>query len=447
MRIHFLLFSVSFFLFHFSTQHAEAQRRPNLILILADDLGWHDVGFNGRTEWRTPNIDRLAQQGTIFKRWYVGGVVCAPSRAVLMTGKYTIHNGVIANNGDLPSAETTIAEALKPRGYATALFGKWHGGKPRDGNKTSVHPMDHGFDEFFGFTSAVHAWEHFPKELWFGREKKPLPSNGYTATLFADRAVDFVERNKQKPFFLYLAFTEPHLLIEAPEKDVAEFKGKFAEKNPAHPVNANYAAMISRMDKEVGRLLEKLDELGLAENTLIVFSSDHGATFEKGNEGAANFHDSNAPFRGQKRTLWEGGIRVPAAARWPGKIPAGKSSQEIIHNIDLFPSFMAAAGGKPDASWKIDGVNLLPVWMGQEKSPDRTLFWEWRSEGNQQLAAMRGDLKLVSTGGNKPELFNVEKDPGERRSVVAEQEEAAKNLEQELKRWLATEKYKDSSTE
>ena len=200
--------------------------------------------------------------------------------------------------------------------------------------------------------------------------------------------------------------------------------------------------MISRMDKEVGRLLDKLDQLGLDKNTLVVFTSDHGATFEAGNEGAAAFHDSNFPFRGQKRTLWEGGIRVPATVRWPGKIPGGKTSGEIIHMMDVFPSFLAAAGGKLDPTWKVDGLNLLPVWMGQAKTPERTLFWEWRSEGNQQLAAMRGDLKLVSTGGNKPELFNVENDPAERRSLAAENETLTQNLEKELKDWLATEKYK-----
>jgi len=188
-----LLFSSSFF------AHAAASH-PNIIMILADDLGWHDVGFNGRKEWRTPNLDRLAKQGTIFNRWYVGGVVCAPSRAVLMTGKYTLHNGVTGNGGDLPAEETTIAEALKQHGYATALFGKWHSGKPREGN-TSVHPMDQGFDDFFGFTNAKHAWEHFPKELWFGREKKPLATNAFTATMFVDHSLDFVNETNNARFF------------------------------------------------------------------------------------------------------------------------------------------------------------------------------------------------------------------------------------------------------
>jgi arylsulfatase A len=416
---------------------AEPPRPPNLVIILADDLGWGDVGFNGRKEWRTPHLDRLAEQGTNFRRWYTAAVVCAPSRAALMTGKYGIHNGVVANNDDLPADQITLAQALKRHGYATALFGKWHHGRPRPGQKDYLHPLDLGFDEFFGFTDARHAWEHFPKELWFGREKKPF--QGYDGAAFTDHGIEFIKQNKERPFFLYLAHTEPHLLIEAPEEDVAEFRGKFQEKDPKEPFNARYAAMISRLDKEGGRFLRALDEQGLAENTLVVFSSDHGATFEEGNKGTAAFHDSNRPFRGQKRTLWEGGIRVPAIVRWPGKVPAGKVSNDVVHMTDVFPTLLAAAGQQPNAAWKVDGRNLLPVWTGKEKAAERTLFWEWRTEGYNQLAAMRGDMKLVITGNTKAELFNVENDPAERRSLHAEYPELYRQLQQDLKAWLATE--------
>jgi arylsulfatase A-like enzyme len=414
-----------------------AERPPNLVIVLADDLGWGDVGFNGRKEWRTPHLDLLAEQGTVFRRWYTAGVVCAPSRAALMTGKYGIHNGVVGNNDDLPRGEVTLAQALKRQGYVTALVGKWHHGRPRPGEKDYLHPLDLGFDEFFGYTDARHAWEHFPKELWFGREKKPV--QGYAGGMFTDRAIEFIDKNKTRPIFLYLAHTEPHLLIEAPEEDVAEYRGKFAEKDQSKPYNATYAAMISRLDKEIGRSLKALDELGLAENTLVVFSSDHGATFEEGNKGASAFHDSNRPFRGHKRTLWEGGIRVPGIVRWPGKVPAGKVSSELVHMTDVFPTLLAAAGAKPDPAWKVDGLNMLDVWMGKAKGPERTIYWEWRAEGFNQLAAMKGDLKLVITGNNRPELFNVETDPGERRSLHGEYPELYRQLQQEIRTWLATE--------
>ena len=410
---------------------------PNVVLIVADDMGWSDVGFNGRREWKTPNLDRLARQGTVFRRWYTAGVTCAPSRAALMTGKYPIHCGVSANNQDLPATEVTVAEALKARGYATGLFGKWHHGKPRPGATTYVHPMDHGFDEFFGFTNATAAHQHYPKTLWFGREERRV--DGYANVLFTDHAVDFLKSNRDRPFFCYAAYTLSHFRIEAPPEDVAPFRGKFKEKDPGQPVNATYAAMVTRLDKEIGRLLQALDDLGLAENTVVVFTSDHGATFEAGNKGASAFHRSNGPFRGQKRTLWEGGIRVPAAVRWPGQVPAGSASDEIIHMADVLPTLLAAAGAAPEPVWMVDGRDVLEVLRGRARSPARTLFWEWRAEGYNQLAAMRGDLKLVITGNTSPELYDVVADPGEMRSVHAEYPKLSKELQDELKTWLATE--------
>jgi arylsulfatase A-like enzyme len=261
--------------------------------------------------------------------------------------------------------------------------------------------------------------------------------------MFTDHAVDFLKRHKSTPFFLYVPYINAHFNIEAPPDELALHKGKFAEKDPAVPLNATYAAMVTRLDRNVGRLLDALDALGLAKDTLVVFTSDHGATFEQGNQGTSNFHDSNRPHRGQKRTLWEGGIRVPAAVRWPGHVPAGVVSQKIIHMTDLLPTLLAAAGGAPDPAWKVDGANLLPVLTGASPAPARTLFWEWRAEGSNQLAAMRGDLKLVTTQGGRPELFNVAADPAERRNVVAEHPEQAKALAAELKAWLATERKDD----
>ena len=413
------------------------EQPPDIVLIVADDLGWGDVGFNGRTEWSTPNLDRLAGQGVVLKRCYSAATVCAPSRAAFLTGKYTIHSGVRRNDEDLPAEEVTIAEALRSHGYATALFGKWHHGKPRGGRALPVHPMDQGFDEFFGYTDATKAWEKYPKTLWDGRREVAV--SGYIDDLLTDRALDFVGRRQEKPFFLEIAYVASHFHIAAPAEEVERYRGKFRESDPARPLQATYAAMVTRLDRNIGRLIARLDDRGLAANTLIVFTSDNGATFEKGNGGASSALDSNRPFRGQKRTLWEGGIRVPGLARWPGRIPAGSVCAENVHLIDLLPTFLAAAGAMVDPAWHVDGVNLLPVWERQERGPQRTLFWEWQSEGYDQLAAIRGDFKLVVTRGGKPELYNVVTDPEERRDVAASHPDLTRQLNDELKAWLETE--------
>jgi arylsulfatase A len=216
-------------------------KKPNIVFILADDLGYADVSFNGRKEWNTPNLHRLTLEGTVFRRWYSASVICAPSRAALMTGRYGIHNGVTGNGSlDLPSEEVTIAEALKARGYATGLFGKWHHGGVRPGKKTYTFPMDQGFDEFFGFTDAVHAWQKFPTQLWDGREMKP--SQGYADTLFADHSIDFLKRHKDHPLFLYIPFICPHGKPEGPKEEMEALKGKFDEDDESKPENTAYAA-------------------------------------------------------------------------------------------------------------------------------------------------------------------------------------------------------------
>lgn len=408
-------------------------RKPNLVFLYADDMGWGDVGINGRKEWVTPNIDRLGAQGTIFDRWYTGMPVCAPSRACLMTGRYTIHHGVRNNSVDIPKSETTIAEALKAQGYKTALFGKWHRGNLPGGGFT--HPLDQGFDETFGYLDARHAWEHFPKKLFRGRDEVPV--QGYSCDLIATESIRFIKENRTNPFFLYAPFIEPHFYIEAPEENVAKYKGKFQEKDPNEPHNARYAGMIDRLDAAIGRIVKAIDDAGLGRDTLIFFSSDNGATFEVGNKGASAFHDSNRPFRGQKRSLEEGGIREPGIARWTGRIPAGKRMDTPMHMTDIFPTFLAAAGGTPDPGWKVDGVNLLDVWLGKSQLPERTIFWEWQIEGGDMYAAMRGDFKLLQIGKNRF-LYNVRKDPGERRTIFAEYPEMFQQLTKELQAWIAS---------
>lgn len=408
-------------------------RKTNFLFLYADDMGWGDVGFNGRKEWSTANLDRLAAQGTIFDRWYTAFPVCAPSRAALLTGKYTLHCGVRRNGDDLAPSEVTIAEALKPLGYTSALIGKWHHGNKPGGGFT--HPLDQGFDYTFGYLDARHAWEHFPKYLYRGRDEVQV--EGYSCDLIEKEASKFIRENRTKPFFLYVPFIEPHFLIEAPEENVAKYRGKFKEKDPGQPLNATYAAMIDRLDAAIGRVVKTLDDEGLADNTIVVFTSDNGATFETGNKGTSYFHDSNRPFRGQKRSLEEGGIREPAFVRWPGRVRAGARSQIPIHNTDLFPTFLAAAGGRPDPAWKVDGMNVLDVWAGKANAPERTLFWELQAEGGDMYAAMRGDFKLLVMGDNKF-LYNVKEDPEERRTLGGAYPDVLKQLMAELNAWKAT---------
>ncbi len=413
-----------------------SDRSPNVVLILADDMGVADLGFNGRKEWSTPHIDGLARQGLTARRFYAAAVVCCPSRASLMTGKSTIHCGVTKNNDDLPASQTTIAEALKGRGYETALFGKWHHGTPRDRGATYIHPMDHGFDRFFGFTDATHAWEKFPTELWDGRAKKPVA--GYADDLFTDRAVAFIAEKRDRPFFLYLPLTSTHFNIEAPPDEVARHVKTFPGDDPKRPIRATYAALATRTDRNVGRVLAALAASGVEKDTIVIFTSDHGATFETGNQGASVALDSNAPLRGGKRTLWEGGIRVPFAVRWPGRVRAGSVTDEVLQMTDLFPTILAASGAT-ETPGDLDGRDLIPLWTADTPLPPRTLFWEWRSEGSHQLAAMRGDEKLVITGGGRPELFDVKDDPAERKNIAALRPERVKRLNEELKAWMATE--------
>ena len=422
-----------------ASAQAPARRGPNIVLIYADDLGWGDVGFNGRKEWSTPSLDRLGAQGTIFRRFYTAAVVCAPSRAAMLTGRATIHDGVSRNDDDLPSREVTMAEALKALGYSTALFGKWHRGSPR-GGVAPGHPMDQGFDEFFGFTDAKHAWEQFPDELYEGRLLKARlglrqrPVHGPGGRLPQ-------EASRRRPFFLYLPYIATHFNIEAPPDEVELHKGKFPEVDPSKPLNATYAAMVTRLDRNVGRVLAAIDDLKLADDTIVIFTSDHGATFESGNQGTSNALDSNHPFRGQKRTLWEGGIRVPGVVRWPGHVPSRPSiSDEVIVMTDLFPTLLAAVGAsKPTPPGRSTASTSSPPGSAPAHVPDRTLFWEWRSEGSNQIAAMRGNYKLVGVNNGPPELFDVEADPGERRNIIAEHGELAARLKAELKAWLATE--------
>ncbi len=329
--------------------------KPNIVFILADDLGYGDLSCYGQTHFRTPNIDRLAAEGRRFTQFYAGSTVCAPSRCVLMTGLHTGHCFIRGNARlNLRPEDMTVAEVLKNAGYATGLFGKW--GLGQEGS-TGV-PTQQGFDEFFGYLDQHHAHNYYPAFLHRGEERVPLknvvPGEGdfgtgvatkkveYSSDLILDEALGFVDRHKDGPFFLYYAATLPHANNEGKKEgmEIPEL-GEFASKDWPAP-QQGLAAMITKLDAGIGRLMEKLAENGLAENTLVMFSSDNGPHSEGGND--AEFFNSNGPLRGIKRAPYDGGIRVPFIARWPGKIPAGTTSDHIGYFGDLMATAAEVSG-------------------------------------------------------------------------------------------------------
>src|ERR1044071_8571849 len=319
--------------------------KPNVIFILADDLGYGDVGAFGQKLIKTPNIDRLAAEGTKFTQAYAGATVCAPSRCNLMTGKHSGHayirgNREIKPEGQepMPADTFTIAHLMKKAGYTTGIVGKWGLGKP---DSDSV-PNKMGFDYFFGYNCQLQAHEYYPDHLWRNFDRVPLDGKTYSHDLMASEALDFVRRSQDRPFFLYLAFTIPHQKLQVPE--LAPYE------NESWPQNLKtIAAMITRMDRDIGRLMSLLKELGLDEKTLVIFNSDNGAVYRD-----STFNHSG-PLRGYKRDMYEGGLRSPSIARWPGKIKAGATSEQVWTFWDVMPTLGELVGQKPPAD--IDGIS------------------------------------------------------------------------------------------
>ena len=428
-----------------------AADRPNVVFILADDLGWGDLGCYGQTKIRTPNIDRLAADGMRFTQAYAGNAVCAPSRCCLMTGKHPGH-AYIRNNGQwkpeqkwsgqnpLPEGTVTLPKLFRSARYATAAMGKWGLGSPEN----SGDPTKHGFEHFFGYYCQAHAHNHYPQYVWRNGEKEPLDGNDgsatgkhYTHDLFEARALQFIRDYKDNPLFLYLPFTVPHLALQAPEDSLAEYKDKFPEtpyRGKAYQHHdtprAAYAAMVTRMDRTVGRVLELLAELKLDRNTIVVFSSDNGAI--DGYAGTdAKFFGSLGKLRGMKGSLYEGGIRVPLIVRWPGHVKPGTTSDLPVANWDLLPTLCDAAGIEPPKG--LDGVSIVPTLTGRgEQARHEFLYWEFPSYGGQQ-AVRAGKWKLVRQNLNKGpsafELYDLAADPSESKNVAADHPDVVKRLE------------------
>jgi arylsulfatase A len=430
---------------------AVAADRPNVVFILADDLGWGDLGCYGQTKIRTPNIDRLAADGMRFTQGYAGNAVCAPSRCCLMTGKHPGHAHVRDNRQwkpevqwsgqvPLPADAVTLPRLFKQAGYATGATGKWGLGSPEN----SGDPAKQGIDHFFGYYCQAHAHNHYPQYVWRNGTKVPLEGNDGTATgkqytqdLFEAAALGFVRGHKDKPFFLYLPFTVPHLALQVPDDSLAEYRDKFPEtpyrgKQYQHhdTPRAAYAAMVTRMDRTIGRVMDQPKELKLDQNTLVVFSSDNGAI--DGYAGTdATFFGSIGKLRGMKGSLYEGGIRAPLIVRWPGHVKAGTTSDLPVAFWDLLPTLCDAAG--IDTPKGLDGVSVLPTLTGLgEQVRHDFLYWEFPSYGGQQ-AVRAGQWKIVrqnlSKGSSAFELYDLTADPSETRNVADEHPDVVKRLE------------------
>lgn len=423
-------------------------RRPNVIVLLTDDQGYGDLSCMGATDFRTPHLDRLAAGGARFTSWYSGSPVCSPSRAALLTGRYPGNAGVrsiLAGHRTatgLPPEVPTLATALRPLGYISALFGKWHLGLA-EGSR----PHDHGFDEWFGFMAGcVDYYSHIfywgggdpLHDLW--QDGTEVYANGaYLTELIAQRAVGFIRRAGDRPFFLYVPFNAPHYPLHAP----AEYLDRFPHLAPDRRI---MAAMLSAVDDAVGRIVAELERQGLRENTCIFFQSDNGPSRETRNwlDGRRDpyYGGGSGGLKGHKFSLYEGGIRVPGILNWPAAIPAGQVLAGAGHAVDIFPTLLAAAGGDP-AGYEGDGADLLPWVTGAAAPPhaDSCLFWEQ----GPQTAVRRGPWKLVLDGqlveGAPPEdavhLADLEADPGERSNLRGQHSDLTAELTALARSWRA----------
>ena len=404
----------------------ETDAKPNVIFIMADDLGYGDVGCYGQKLIQTPNIDRMANAGTRFTHCYAGAPVCAPARSVLMTGLHTGHTRVRGNHGrvggvpdelskkgkghriPLLDEDFTVAELLKNAGYATGVTGKWGLGE----SGTTGEPNRQGFDAWYGYLNQNHAEFYFTDYLWRDGKREMIPANAngqrqkYTHDLFTEFALDFIRRHQNEPFFLYIPFTIPHAQIEVPSLDPYE------DENWPETAKT-FAAMVTRMDRSVGQILDLLTQLDLVDNTLVFFTSDNGSP-EKGGK----LFNSNGVFQGRKGTLYEGGLRVPMIVRWPNKVPAGRVSDTPWYFADFLPTLAELVDAEPPKN--LDGMNILPTLLGKEQNTsERFLYWE-RPPKDFRQAARFGNWKALRPGQQEPLLlFDVVSDPSEKRNVAA----------------------------
>lgn len=455
-----LIVPISFACKKKASEKTNNQQKPNIVFILADDLGYGDLSCYGQQNFQTPNLDKMAAGGMRFTQHYSGTTVCAPSRSSLMTGQHTGHTPIRGNKEWQPEGQwpmkaeaVTVAEILKQAGYTTGAFGKWGLGFVG----TEGDPNQQGFDEFYGYNCQRLAHNYYPGHLWDNNLKVEIPENSgdkfgvYAPKLIHERALQFIEKNKDKPFFLFYPNIIPHAELLLPEENLAEYRGKFQPENAfkgSGPGDKNFreggygtqpeshaafAAMVTLLDKQVGEILWKLKELGLEKNTLIIFSSDNGPHREGGAD--PDYFDSNGLLKGYKRDLYEGGIRVPMIAFWEGKIVAGSTSEHISAFWDFLPTVAEIAGVKTPEN--IDGISYLPELQGKEQKQHEYLYWEFHELGGRQ-AVQKGNWKLVSYQVFDPtkttiELFNLADDIGEENNVAEKHPEIVKELSEMMK--------------
>lgn len=411
----------------------QRQQPPNVILVVADDLGYGDVGCYGQKRIQTPQLDRMAADGMRFTQAYAGSTVCAPSRCSLFTGLHTGHCRIRGNTDVQVKAEDlTIAEVMKSRGYETGLFGKWSLG----GIGTSGHPNEKGFDYFYGYFSQLQAHQYYPEMLLRNRREVPLTGNWgtsrkqYAHDLITEEALGFIEKARG-PFFAHVAWTIPHTNNELGRdtqngQEVPSDEPYSRESWPQ--VEKNFAAMITRMDRDLGRLRQLLEKKGVARNTLVLFTSDNGPHKEGGHD--ADFFDSNGPLRGTKRDLYDGGIRVPALAVWPERIRAGAVSDFPWAFWDVLPTCADAAGAAMPA--KTDGQSIVPALLGREQKPHEFLYWEFHEKGFHQGVRYQ-DWKGIRYGPRMPlELYDLRTDLGETKNVASAHPEVVRRIEDYL---------------
>ena len=438
----------------------EPEEKVNIIFILADDLGYGDLGFLGQEYIETPNIDRLAKEGMFFNNYYSGATVCAPSRSSFLTGLHTGHTPIRGNlevmpEGQYPMPDSiqSVAKVMQSAGYRTGAFGKWGLGFIG----TTGDPNQQGFDEFYGYNCQRYAHRYYPAHLWHNDEKIVLEGNGWMEkTVYAPdeiqkETITFLENNKENPFFLFMPIVMPHAELASPDDEIFQkYRAKFTDEksfparegseygpdlnisayqSQAYP-HATFAAMVERIDRYVGEVLAKLEELGLAENTLIIFASDNGAHQEGGAD--PDFFNSNGPYRGYKRDLYEGGVRTPMIAWWPNRIKAGSQSDHISAFWDLLPTFAEVAGAEIPKN--IDGISFLPALLGNKDQQEHEyLYWEFHEQGGKQ-AVRQGKWKAVKLqvfGSATPviELYDLSADIGEEHDIANQYPEKVKELE------------------